>query len=315
MGGGRWDSVSYRSSVTASVNAATSSGVSYDKVAFGYSQTDQARTKVHPNLDPRRINNKPFGKLESRDNLEHPNSTAVLVCFDVTGSNFQNAVVAQQKLGNLMDMIAKYMPDPQIAVAANDDYDFERSRCVQISDFESDNRVDEHTRNINLVRNGGTNSYESYDLVIYAAAYKTILDCAIKRRRKGYLFLYADEPLKGYVTPGEVAFVYGDRIAQDISTEVLISEARKTFNVYLISTLTPSWNADQQYPKLFGEYAVLTLQNPNNICELISSVIGMREANLSPDDAVRDLVAAGTPKTVAESIVFGNGRKIKKQVA
>src|SRR5258707_787814 len=64
-GGGSWDSGAYTSSKA--TRAAT--GVA----DFAYTVS---ASSVHANLDPKRINSKPVGKLESRDSVEHPNSTA-----------------------------------------------------------------------------------------------------------------------------------------------------------------------------------------------------------------------------------------------
>src|SRR5436305_835241 len=131
MGGGRFDEDVYESAKTTRKATKTPD--------FAYSTTARARTTVHDNLDPMRINKKPFGKLESRDSDEHPKSTPVFVAFDVTGSNISRAPEAQQALPKLMKLLEQYIPDPQVAVGANDDFKVEPGRCVQISDFESDN--------------------------------------------------------------------------------------------------------------------------------------------------------------------------------
>src|SRR5271170_4024691 len=151
MGGGTWDSATYHS--TSSTRKAA--GVP------DFAHTVHA-TSVHANLDPKRINSKPFGKLEARDSADHPNSNPVFVAFDVTGSTYERAVDAQKRLPNLRELLNKYMADPQVAVAANDDYFHVGMNSVQVSDFESDIRVDEHIRNIWLTRAGGGNDGESY---------------------------------------------------------------------------------------------------------------------------------------------------------
>lgn len=292
MGGGAWDSNAYHSS-TASRAATGTPAFSYTKSA----------TSVHANLNPARINSKPFGKLESRDSTEHPNSNPVLVCFDVTGSNSARAVDFQKRLPNLMDLLNKYLADPQVAVAANDDYKVEGVNSVQISDFESDNRVDDHIRNIWLVNDGGGNDGESYDLLLYAAARKVVLDSVEKRGKKGYMFMYADEPIFKHVSKAEVKDVFGDAIEKDIPIAEVIEEARRNFNVFLIWPEGGFRHARDQYVKLFGDDFVLTSQHPNLLCELIASTVGLYESKATPDSVIHDLVAVGVDDHEAKALV------------
>lgn len=305
MGSGRFDNVSYSSSTSARALSKTPD--------FAYSPQGLKTNTIHPNLDPARIRNKPFQKLESRDSAEHPESNAVLVSFDVTGSNRDRAVEAQKKLPGLMQLLTKYLPDPQVSFAANDDIRVV-SMPTQISDFESDNRIDEHLRNIILVGMGGGNQGESYDLILYAAARKTILDCFEKRNRKGYLFMYADEPFFPEVSRNDVRRVYGDELQADIPIEDIIAEAKKMYHVFVISTVLPLWGADKQYPKLFGKTNVLTLQDPSLISEMIVSVVGMQEAGLTDEDAVKDLVSVGTSAADAATIVGAVRRKFRPDI-
>lgn len=262
MGGGSWDTNTYMQSST--------TRAAFKVKDFAY--TEQA-TKVHPNLDPMRINKKPFGVLESRDSKEHPKSTAVLITFDVTGSNANRAIVTQKKLPNLMEMLNKYLPDPQVAIAANDDYSEVRENCIQISDFESDNRVDDHIRSIWITNQGGGNGGESYELLLYAAARKMALDCVEKRGKKGYMFLYADEPMFEVVSKKEVKVVFGDVIEKDIPVANIIKEASEKFLIFMLWPKGGYISAREQFIKLFGKNFVIDLQDPNLICEQIVSTI------------------------------------------
>lgn len=307
MGSGRWDNSTYTNT------AATRRLRNEDD--FAYTQQARRTKEVHPNLDPKRINDKPFSKLESRDSVEHPNSNAILVSFDVTGSNVHRAREAQQKLPQLMGMLEQYISDPQIAFAANDDYLVEPELCSQISDFESDIRIDEHLRNIALVGNGGGNSQESYDLVLYAAARKTVMDCVEKRSRKGYLFIYADEPFPNHVSKSQIKAVFGDDISRNIPMADIIAEAKNLFNVFLISTVRPEYGAADQYRELFGDENVLVLQNHKNICELIASVVGFHEENRSPEDVISVLTATGMSASDAAGIAAVARRRMRPSPA
>src|SRR6516162_6519667 len=102
MGSGRWSSDTYEA-------AARLRG---DASAFGYSDSG-ART-VHPALDPFEVTR------ESRDSDEHPNSLAIAVLFDVTGSMGAVPRGLQAKLPNLLGLLtdASYVEHPQIMFGA-----------------------------------------------------------------------------------------------------------------------------------------------------------------------------------------------------
>ncbi len=303
MGSGKWDTTRYHSDRATRVSTGTAD--------FAYTATAVKTHKIHDDLDPLRINHKPFGKLESRDSVEHPNSNAVFVAFDVTGSNYERAVDAQKKLPNLMDLLGKYLTDPQLLVAANDDYTVVGRNAIQISDYESDNRIDEHIRNIWLVRNGGGNDGESYDLLLYAAARKTVTDCFEKRGKKGYYFMYADEPIFEKVTPSHVSDVFGESLQESIPIAEIIEEVQRQYHTFVIWPERGYEHARAQYVKLFGEESVLTLQHPNLICEMIGSVIGLNEGRVSSDGIVRDLIEVGSTKSEASSVSQALARMAK----
>lgn len=293
MGTGSWDSSRYYSGAS-SRKASGVDDFAYDKIA----------TDIHDSLKPKRINDKPFGKLESRDNADHPDSNAIIFAMDVTGSNKHNAVLAQKALPALMTLLVDkgYIPDPQIAVFANDDFRYEPDRCIQASDFESDNRIDDHIRNLKLVGNGGGNHQESYDLLLYLAARKTVIDCLEERGRKGYMFMYADEPVPTMVSKEAVKRVFGDSISEDISIETIIEEVKDMYHLFVLWPIDGYQDARDQYVQLFGEDHVISLQHPNIICQQIGSLIGMNEKNLTPSEVEDDLVSVGMSAKDARAI-------------
>lgn len=225
-----------------------------------------------------------------------------MLSFDVTGSNYERAVIAQQKLPFLMDLLQKYLTDPQVSVAANDDVKVQDLGAIQVSDFESDNRVDEHIRNVWLTQNGGCNQGESYDLILYIAARKVALDSVEKRGKKGYLFLYADEPIFDKVEKSEVLEIFGDTIQKSIPIEEIIEEARRNFNIFVLWPQGGYDHARAQYVKLFGDEYVITLQHPNLLCELVASTIGMYEDKATATSVITDLVSVGVSEADAKKV-------------
>lgn len=312
MGGGSWDTNTY----TSSRSTRASQGVS----DFQYSQDNLARRVIHPTLDPARIRTKPFQKLESRDNPDHPESNAVFVMFDVTGSNKQRAIEAQRRLPNLMTILTGtdsrpgYLRDPQILIAANDDFHVEGNMAFQVSDYESDNRIDDSIRNILLVGNGGGNGGESYDLGMYCAARKTILDCFEKRQKKGYFFMYADEPV--FDSKRHIKEIFGDDLERHIPIADLIAELKEMYNVYVLWPVNGYDTAYNQFIQLFGQDSVITLESPHMICEVIGSIIGFNEGLVRSSSQLHDdLVAAGVSPDDVASVASTLNRSITFEAA
>ena len=179
MGSGRWSPVTYDD--RAAARAATGTD------AFDYSKSaiQSGQLRVHQTLDPRGM-----APRESRDSAEHPESTPILISLDVTGSMGRVVRGIHSDLPHLLELILghKYVPDPQILFAAVGD-----ATCdtvpLQVGQFESDNRMDQHLENMILEGGGGGQMTESYELMLYVAARLTASDAWDKRRKKGYLFM------------------------------------------------------------------------------------------------------------------------------
>jgi (2Fe-2S) ferredoxin len=266
MGNGRFDETEYHS--TRVIRAVK--GIA----DFAYTQSAK---HVHPDLDPTRIRNKPFKVLESCDSVEHPMSTAIIITSDVTGSNINNARVVQQKLPELMAKVTTVCDNPQIAIWANDDVTVMGRNAIQLGEFESDNRIDDSIRNLWLTGRGGANSGESYDLLIYAAARKTRTDCFDKRGKKGYMFLYADEPFFHEVDATAVNEIFGDQLQSNIPIDDIVAEAQRKWNIFVLWPMTGFQNARDQYEELFGVDNVRTSQSPEQLCDLVASIIAQEE--------------------------------------
>lgn len=234
-------------------------------------------TRIHELLDPARINKKPAGILESRDSVEHPISTPIILTFDVTGSNIHNAKIAQKRLPELMAKVAASCENPQIAIWANDDVKVQGNNSIQVGEFESDIRIDETIRNIWLTSDGGGNGGESYDLLLYAASRKTVTDSLEKRNKKGYMFLYADELFFTHVSKHAVELVFQDTIEADIPIATMVFEAKKKWNIFVLWPSNGYSEARAQYVTLFGEDNVEDLEGPNMLCEKVASIVAREE--------------------------------------
>src|SRR4051794_31118206 len=110
MGTTRWSDAHYRD--RAKVRARTGKDAFEYDHAIRQGQTDAA---VHPKMDPKGV-----AIRESRDSATHPQSHAVGVLFDVTGSMQSVPRILQENLPRLMGLLMRkgYLEHPQILIGA-----------------------------------------------------------------------------------------------------------------------------------------------------------------------------------------------------
>lgn len=283
MGSGRWSTDVY----SAAANYRAASGTS----AFAYS--DSGARKAHAALDPQGV-----GKRESRDSAEHPQSTPIAVLFDVTGSMGGVPRVLQTKLPQLLGLLTRkgYATDPHIMFGAVGDATCDRVP-LQAGQFESDNRMDEDLARIVLEGGGGGQKKESYELAMYFMARHTDLDSVAKRGRRGYLFLIGDEMPYPKVNPKEVRKFIGDDLRESLTTEAVIAELQRTFDVYFIIPAAAGWGGDTEilarWRQLLGQN-VIELDDLDAVCETIALTVGLGEESIDLDAGLADLASFGS---------------------
>ncbi|BCY13918.1 hypothetical protein [Actinoplanes sp. L3-i22] len=283
MGSGRWSTDVY----TAAENFRAATGRS----AFAYS--DGGARTAHPDLDPKGV----FMR-ESRDSDEHPVSTPIVVMFDVTGSMGNVPRVLQTKLPQLLGLLTRkgYATDPQIMFGAIGDATCDRVP-LQVGQFESDNRMDEHLSRIVLEGGGGGQKRESYELAMYFLARHVVADSLVQRQRKGYLFLIGDELPYRKVKPKEVKQVIGDDLAEAIPVESIVAELQRKFEVFFILPTAAGYGGDREvldtWRGLLGQN-VLELDDLDAVCETIALTVGLGEDNVDLDEGLDDLAAYGS---------------------
>ncbi|GLX93967.1 hypothetical protein GT755_36190 [Herbidospora sp. NEAU-GS84] len=242
--------------------------------AFGHSEAmrNQPRHtwRVHQALDPYNVKVR-----EARDSQEHPESVAVAVFFDVTGSMQRVPRELQVRLPSLLSTVTALIPDAQILFGAVGDATCDRAP-LQIGQFESDNRMDEDLRRILLEGGGGGGMRESYELALYFLARHTALDCHEKRGVKGVAFVIGDEMPYPSVSGHEVAALFGESMVKDVRTETVIKEASRTWDINMIIPGGTSHAGDQQvsglWRTLLGD-RVIELDDVSSICDTIALTV------------------------------------------
>ncbi len=253
----------------------------------GYSKSTSRKTtaeifrssSIHEDLNPMGINR------ESRDSDENPESTAIIVGCDVTGSMGMLAEnLIREGLGTLFSEIYDRKPvtDPHIMVMAIGDAAYD-SAPLQVSQFEADLTIAKSLENVFIEGGGGGNQTESYDLPMHFAAYNTSIDCFEKRGKKGYLFTMGDEMPPAKTTSRSItSFIDEDGSKEDIALEDTVAAAQKMYNVYHV-IVAEGWYAKQHLDEVkaaWTEYLgqnVIVLTDYTKLSEVIVSVIEVNE--------------------------------------
>lgn len=271
MGGSNWSSSDW-ASFTSSTRAQSTRQV--------FSQSN-----MHADLDPKGVKMR-----ESRDSTANPNSHAVIVASDVTGSmGILAEALVRNGMGVLVEELLKRKPvtDPHImCMGVGDAYtDY---APLQVTQFEADIRIAQQLKQIWLEGHGGGNGGESYTLAWYFAARHTSIDCFEKRKKKGYLFTVGDENPHKLLTKDQVKSIFGDDIERDLTSAELLTMVSRTYHVFhLMVEESGSFNSSvaANWQALLGERA-LRLSDHTKLAELIVSTIQVNEG-WSVADAVK----------------------------
>lgn len=296
MGSTRWSDDHYNE--RAQLRAAAG------KDAFEYDhaiKNGEVECRVHPKMNPWGVKIR-----ESRDSDAHPESHAVGVLFDVTGSMQTVPRILQENLPRLMGLLLRkgYLDHPQILIGAIGDATCDTAP-LQVGQFESGIEIEEDLGKLYLEGGGGGQVTESYELAMYFMARHTSIDCLEKRGRRGYLFIIGDEAPYPRLKRKEVEKCLGYRPQADIPTEELIAELERVFDVYFVlPKMTQHWDnasVHRRWVGLLGQN-VLRLEDPSGICELIASTIGLAEGKADLESLADDLKESGSSESVVQAV-------------
>jgi len=263
--------------------------------------------KLHPSLSPHGVQVR-----ESRDSGNHPESNAIGVFFDVTGSmGGIPAHFAAHKLGGLMAMLSteKVIPHPQVLFGAIGDA-IHDTTPFQVGQFESGIEMDDCLTKVFIEQGGGGDVEESYGLAHYFFSRHTAIDCFEKRNKKGYLFTLGDEKAHDRITVAQAKQIFGDTLQSDVWLADAIQAAKERYHVFHIVVGGGSSHGNDPaimrfWKELLGQH-VLKLDDPNNVCEMIAATIGINEGRAI--DAMESvLVSGGASKRVADTVTQALG--------
>jgi hypothetical protein len=292
MGGGSWSDADWNSHASASAAMPTDH-------LFKTHSAASVKAAIKPvNIDMR----------ESRDSIDHPNATPVIVGLDVTGSmGMIAAAIAKEGLGIVFKELLTRKPisDPQVMAMAIGDANCDRVP-LQVTQFESDMRITEQLLELFLEGGGGGNSFESYNLPWAFAGRKIATDAFEKRGKKGYLFTVGDENAPKDLTLEQLKQFVDPEATQAIGNAELLEAAGKQFHIfhlivaegdhasrYGVDSVKATWTP------LLGQ-RVLVLDDYKKLAEVIVSAIQVVEGEAPA--AVAATWSGSTAVAVANAI-------------
>jgi hypothetical protein len=261
MGHGNWSNRDWAAYAAQSVNGRSRAEL------FG------AR-RMNDDYDPARI-----AMRESRDSVENPEATPIIIGVDVTGSMgmlAEELVVRGLNATFTALLDRKPVSDPHVMAMAIGDAFCDRAP-LQVTQFEADLRIVEQLRQLWLEGGGGGNRGESYSLAHIFAGLKTVHDAKAKRGKRGYLFTVGDEPVLDGVEQDQLARVLGIEARRGITGREavrLASEAYEVFHIIVdgsyaarhLEEVRRSWEA------ILPE-RVIHLRDPSRMAETIVATI------------------------------------------
>ena len=249
--------------------------------------------KCHPLMDPKGVRLR-----ESRDGADHPQSLGIVFALDVTGSMGEiPKLMATQQLPIFMKILLDcQIPDPQILFMAIGDATSDRAP-LQVGQFESTAELMDQWLTWSFLEGGGGGTgEESYELGLYFLAMHTEMDCVVRRKKRGYLFMTGDEIPYPKLSKHIVETVIGDGLDDDLSCEEIVAEVQKSFvPFFIIPDLARAKRCERRWRDLVGDH-VLCLDSSVDVCYVSAGAMLLSEGRVSSLDQLTSLLSnAGMP--------------------
>jgi hypothetical protein len=232
------------------------------------------QSKCHPLMNPNGVRLR-----ESRDSADHPNSQGIVFALDVTGSmGGIPRLLATKELPTFMKVLVDCkIPDPQILFMAVGDA-FSDSAPLQVGQFESTAELMDKWLTYSYLEGGGGGSgEESYELGLYFLATHTEMDCMVKRKKRGYLFMTGDENPYNPLSRHVIESVVGDKVDEDLPVAEIVAELQKSFTpFFIIPDKDRAKRCERTWRDLLGDH-VICLERPDDICYVAAGAILLNE--------------------------------------
>ena len=258
--------------------------------------------------DPRYISMR-----ESCDSEDSPNSTPIILAFDVTGSmGYLAAEIGKNSLNKTATELYDKQPvsNPHIMCAAITNPDTAPGG-LQVTQFEADIRVVEQLLELKVGFGGNRYSFDS--LVWYFAANHTDIDSYKKRGKKGVIITIGDEICGGdqgeILTKEQIKKVFDDDVDRDLPLREVFDMASEKYEIFHI--VVGFRHGFESWDKFIpGRVAVL--DNVSYLSETVISILQILNG-MDKDNAVGQW-SSGAQEMVAKAVETIDLSRCKKSV-
>lgn len=279
--------------------------------------TQNVAKKVATTMEPRLLKFR-----ESRDSAAHPESLAIAIFLDVTGSmGTIPEYLIKNTLPKLMDTIIKHgVEHPHVMFSAIGD--IADDAPLQVGQFEAgDKELNDCLSSVWLEGHGHGNQEEAYLLAHLIAARHTSIDCFEKRGEKGILFTIGDEASHSKLNVSQLKSVMGYEECEDVTHAQLIAEAQRMYHLYHIHVEQGNYPSNDTLGKSIVKYwkdllpeRVILLNDSTELAEVIATTVAMiHGADIK--DVVKDFdtTTANNVSTALATITVDVQKKGKQQ--
>src|SRR6266545_3469625 len=132
----------------------------------------------------------------------------------------------------------------------------------------------------------------------------TEMDCMVKRKKRGYLFMTGDENPYPTLSKHVVDAIVGDRLDEDLSCEEIVAELQKTFiPFFIIPDRARAKRCERRWRDLLGDH-VLCLEAPVDVCFVTAGAILLSEGRVSNLNELTQILSnAGMPSARRNQVI------------
>lgn len=240
----------------------------YGKGDFSSTFKQVKEKKIHESMDPKKIRLR-----EARDSDVHPLTFPIIFGMDVTGSmrEVPKMLIKDGLPKMISNIIQRGVKSPALLFLALGDSAAGDNAPLQVGQFESgDAELDQWLTRTWPEGRGGGNAGESYIWAWYFAARHTATDAWEKRKQKGLLVTYGDEPPLMSISINEMREVMGIDIQSSIEAEKILREAQQKWEVIHIH-FKDHGPMSRKWTELLGQKAIEVVdynEIPNVVADL-----------------------------------------------